>query len=77
VPDDLRGWFEVKGTERVRQAGLLESFNLSPEDAEALIMRARIIMGWIEAPEAVEEIEDEAELEAEAEVEVSNPEPEA
>ena len=75
VPDDLRGWFEVKGTERVRQAGLLESFNLSPEDAEALIMRARIIMGWIEAPEAVEEIEDEAELEAE--VEVSNPEPEA
>ena len=61
VPDDLRGWFEVKGTERVRQPGLLESFNLSPEDAEALIMRARVIMGWIEAPEAVEEIEDEAE----------------
>ena len=61
VPDDLRGWFEAKGTERVRQPGLLESFNLSPEDAEALIMRARIVMGWIEAPEAVEEIEDEAE----------------
>ena len=61
VPDDLRGWFEAKGTERVRQPGLLESFNLSPEDAEALIMRARIIMGWIEAPEAVEEIEEEAE----------------
>ena len=61
VPDDLRGWFEVKGTERVRQPGLLESFNLSPEDAEALIMRARVIMGWIEAPEVVEEIEEEAE----------------
>ena len=69
VPDDLRGWFEVKGTERVRQPGLLESFNLSPEDAEALIMRARVIMGWIEAPEAVEEIAEEteiAELEPEA-----------
>ena len=62
VPDDLRGWFEVKGTERVRQPGLLESFNLSPEDAEALIMRARVIMGWIEAPEAVEEIAEEAEI---------------
>ena len=61
VPDDLRGWFEVKGTERVRQPGLLESFNLSPEDAEALIMRARVIMGWVEAPEVVEEIEEEAE----------------
>lgn len=62
VPDDLRGWFEVKGTERVRQPGLLESFNLSPEDAEALIMRARVVMGWIEAPEVVDEIEEEAEI---------------
>ncbi len=48
VPDDLRGWFEAKGGERVRQPGALESFNLSPEDAEALIMRARVAMGWIE-----------------------------
>ena len=53
VPDDLRGWFEAKGGERVRQPGALESFNLSPEDAEALIMRARVVMGWIEPePEA-------------------------
>ena len=55
VPDDLRGWFEAKGGERVRQAGALESFNLSPEDAEALIMRGRVVMGWIEPePEVVE-----------------------
>jgi N utilization substance protein A len=68
VPDDLRGWFEAKGTERVRQTGLLESFTLSPEDAEALIMRARVIMGWVEAPEVVvEEIEADAEVEAEFE----------
>jgi N utilization substance protein A len=39
VPDDLRGWFESKNGERVREAGILDSFNLSPEDAEALIMR--------------------------------------
>jgi N utilization substance protein A len=50
VPDDMRGWFENKGGERVREPGILESFNLSPEDAEALIMRARIAMGWVEAP---------------------------
>src|ERR1700744_6013027 len=50
VPDDLRGWFEAKGGERVRQPGALESFNLSPDDAEALIMRARVVMGWIQAP---------------------------
>ncbi|WP_269715066.1 transcription termination factor NusA [Caulobacter sp. NIBR2454] len=51
VPDDMRGWFENKGGERVREPGILESFNLSPDDAEALIMRARIVMGWVEAPE--------------------------
>ncbi|MBO9547099.1 transcription termination factor NusA [Caulobacter sp.] len=61
VPDDMRGWFENKGGERVREPGILESFNLSPEDAEALIMRARIIMGWVEAPP-----EPEYEPEAEA-----------
>ena len=50
VPDDLRGWFETKGTERVREPGILEAFNLDPADAEALIMRARVVMGWVEAP---------------------------
>ncbi len=69
VPDDLRGWFEAKDGARVRQPGLLESFNLAPEDAEALIMRARVVMGWVEAPQVVED-EIEAELEPE-------PEPEA
>ena len=62
VPDDLRGWFETKDGERVREKGVLESFNLSPEAAEALIMNARIAMGWVEAPEEVfeEAIEEEA-----------------
>ena len=65
VPDDLRGWFESKDGERVREAGILESFNLSPDDAEALIMRARVAMGWIEPePEAPEEAEAEEGAEA-------------
>ena len=54
VPDDIRGWYEAKGGERVREPGLLESFNLSAEDAEALIMRARVAAGWIE-PEILSE----------------------
>ena len=69
VPDDLRGWFETKNGERVRQPGALESFSLSAEDAEALIMRARVAMGWIEPepePEPEPEAEAEPELEAEA-----------
>jgi N utilization substance protein A len=62
VPDDLRGYFETKNGERVREPGILESFNLDPADAELLIMRARVAMGWVEAPP-----EPEPEPEAEAE----------
>jgi N utilization substance protein A len=57
VPDDIRGYYETKGTERVREPGILDSFNMTPEDAERLIMRARVAAGWIEAgpePEAPE-----------------------
>jgi N utilization substance protein A len=61
VPDDLRGWFETKNGERVRETGILEAFALEPADAEALIMRARVVMGWVEAPPEPEpEPEEEA-----------------
>ena len=59
IPDDLRGWYETKDGERVREAGALESFNLSAEDAETLIMRARVVMGWVEAPPEPEYAEEE------------------
>jgi N utilization substance protein A len=61
VPDDLRGWFESKNGERVREAGYLEAFGLDAADAELLIMRARVAMGWIE-PEAETDAEIEAEM---------------
>jgi len=60
IPDDIRGYYESKDGERVREAGILDDFNLSPEDAEALIMRARVAAGWIE-PEAIVEAEEEEE----------------
>ena len=59
IPDDLRGWYETKDGERVRETGALEAFNLSPEDAETLIMRARVVMGWVEAPPEPEYAEEE------------------
>jgi transcription termination/antitermination protein NusA len=78
IPDDIRGYYESKEGERVREPGILDEYNLSPEDAEALIMRARVAAGWIE-PEALiepdalieEELteEDEALGESEAAVE--------
>jgi N utilization substance protein A len=70
VPDDLRGWFESKNGERVREPGVLEAFGLDPQDAELLIMRARVAMGWIEAPEEPE-LEEEPGEEAYAEAEMA------
>jgi N utilization substance protein A len=48
--DDLRGWFETKNGERVREPGVLEDFQLSQEQADGLVLNARIAAGWIEAP---------------------------
>jgi transcription termination/antitermination protein NusA len=45
--DDLAGWTERKDGEAVRQAGILDGFDLTREDAEGLIMQARLKAGWI------------------------------
>jgi N utilization substance protein A len=59
--EDLRGWFETKNGERVREPGVLESFELTPEAADALILNARVAAGWIDAPEVAEEPQAEQE----------------
>ena len=65
VTDDLRGWFETKNGERVREAGILDAFELSSEDAEMMIMLARVAAGWISEDDLpkreVEEETDEGE----------------
>ncbi|MBI1391314.1 MAG: transcription termination/antitermination protein NusA [Alphaproteobacteria bacterium] len=45
--DDLTGWTERVDGEKKHYAGFLEEFNLAPEEAEDLIMRARLAAGWI------------------------------
>jgi N utilization substance protein A len=47
--DDLIGWSERKDGETVEHPGILGDFNLSREDAEDLIMQARVKAGWISA----------------------------
>ena len=45
--DDLFGWSERKDGENVREPGILDGFDLSRDDVETLIMRARVKAGWI------------------------------
>jgi N utilization substance protein A len=58
--DDLVGWTERKDGETVREAGFLDGFDVSREEAEALVMQARLKAGWVSeadlAPPAVEEV---------------------
>ncbi|MEO1205198.1 MAG: transcription termination factor NusA [Pseudomonadota bacterium] len=62
--DDLIGWIErkkEKDAEPVRHAGILDGFDLSREDAENLIMSARVHAGWIDAADLLPPEEDVAE----------------
>src|SRR6201995_1350061 len=55
--DDLIGYYEVnKEKERVRVPGALDGFNLTSDDANAIVMKARVKIGWIEEePEVADE----------------------
>ena len=64
--DEIRGGYEVKNGERTKVPGVLESFNLSQQDAELLILHARVAAGWIDASELPQaELEPEPEFEEE------------
>ena len=62
--DDLTGWSERKDGENVRHPGALDGFDISREEAEGIIMQARVKAGWITeadlAPPAAEEPAEEA-----------------
>ena len=49
VPDDLVGWTEKKDGETIKNTGFFDGLDLSREEAEAMIMAARVQAGWIEA----------------------------
>jgi N utilization substance protein A len=55
------GWTTVNG-ERVKDDGLLEEFDVSLEEAQTMVMTARVMLGWVDPAELekdVEEVEDE------------------
>jgi N utilization substance protein A len=70
--DDLAGWTERKDGETTRNPGFLEGFDLSREECEMLIMRARVKAGWIaEAELAQHGAPQDAEAESEADAEAA------
>jgi len=56
------GWTTVNG-ERVKDEGILEKFEVSLEEAQHLVMTARIQLGWVDPSELEAEAEDETEEE--------------
>ena len=55
------GWTTVEG-ERVKDDGLLEPFDVSLEEAQHMVMTARVLLGWVDPSE----LEAEADAEGEA-----------
>ncbi len=45
--DDLTGWTERKDGESKHEPGFLEGLDVSREDAESMIMQARLKAGWV------------------------------
>jgi transcription termination/antitermination protein NusA len=66
--DDLAGWTErkkEKDSEAVRHKGFFAGFEISRQEAEEMIMQARVLAGWITADDLVK-IKADAQAAAEA-----------
>ena len=56
------GWTTVDG-ERSKDDGILEPFGMSLEDAQDMVMTARIMLGWVDPAELEAAAAEEAEAE--------------
>jgi len=69
------GWTTVDG-ERVKDDGLLEKFDVSLEEAQTMVMTARVLLGWVD-PTELDPTEPEVEGEAEGGTDSDLADPEA
>jgi N utilization substance protein A len=66
---ELAGGWTTNGTERVKDDGVLEPFGVTLEEAQDMVMTARIVLGWVDPAELEAASEDgEEETSEEAEV---------
>ena len=47
--DDLVGWTERRGSEIKRHPGILSDMRVSRQQCDAIILQARVRVGWIDA----------------------------
>jgi N utilization substance protein A len=59
------GWTTVNG-ERVKDEGLLEKFDVSLEEAQTMVMTARVMLGWVDPDDLVSDADDDETTEVEA-----------
>ena len=64
---ELAGGWTTENGERIKDDGVLEKFDVSLEEAQDMVMTARVMLGWVDPADLVAESEGDAEeLEAEA-----------
>jgi N utilization substance protein A len=68
---ELAGGWTTEGGERIKDDGLLEAFDVSLEEAQLLIMTARVQLGWVTA-EQLEADAAAAEAEMEGEMDLTD-----
>lgn len=59
TPDDLVGWIDVVKGQKIPRKGVFEQKDMSREEAEQLILAARVLAGWIDPPPVAEEVYEE------------------
>ncbi|UWQ18233.1 transcription termination factor NusA [Jannaschia sp. M317] len=62
---ELAGGWTTEGGERVKDDGLLEKFDVSLEEAQDMIMTARVMLGWVTPEDALGSSDEDAEPAAE------------
>jgi N utilization substance protein A len=59
---ELAGGWTTEGGSRKKDEGILEKFNVTLDEAQTMVMTARVMLGWVDPTEgAAEEAEEEAE----------------
>ncbi len=69
---ELAGGWTTSDGERIKDDGILEPFDVSLDEAQTLVMTARILLGWVDPAELEAQAEAEAAEEGDADAEDDN-----